>query len=40
MLMTTENRAEDQARHLELKTQDQRLKVTRTPSGTPGIAMS
>jgi hypothetical protein len=27
MLMTPENRAEDQARRLELKTQDQRLKV-------------
>lgn len=27
MLMTTENRVEDQARRLELKTQDQRLKV-------------
>jgi len=27
MMMTTENRAEDQARRLELKTQDQRLKV-------------
>jgi len=27
MLMTTENRAEDQARRAELKTQDQRLKV-------------
>lgn len=27
MMMTTENRAEDQARRLELKSQDQRLKV-------------
>jgi len=27
MIMTTENRAEDQARRLELKTQDQRLKI-------------